>query len=436
MLNKIIRVSIIPVLVLAFPLITFGQSGKLSSAIEHDFYDNHFKMVISLFESLATTDSLTPNAIYLIGLSYTKILAPQKAIIMYKKAKQEGGSSTKIMYALGKAQETLGNLEAAEQIYQEIIRIDSTNLSVKLALSHLYMKMRQWESAIEQYKILVKLYPHNDILYAGLATCYKALGNNEKAKHYFEQAFEINTRNADVAMHLSGYYFNKELWINALQVVNKTLVYHPSSGRLWLRSADINFQQDSLKKAALQYKKVLQLDDTSAVVLRKLGTTFILLDRYKLALNALKKAYAINKNDPVTCFYLGIAYKNLGNLDASVAFLQKVVDQFGEGILIKTYRQLANTYDLKNNLPQALGAYKMALKINPDLKNIYFRLGVLYDKYYKDKSVAILYYQLFLKKSNTPNNQQQIVFFNLQQNVLKTYAQNRIKVLEKWVGNL
>lgn len=152
------------------------------------------------------------------------------------------------------------NLEDAEKIYLEVIKINPGNFAAYQGLGNIYIKKESWKDAREVFDYMTKTWPQNDEAFALLALVEEVDGNLEKAK---------------------------DLYLHALSINNKALDYH-------LNLAEVYLQLDDKEKALSTLQKAQALEPNNPKVLDQLLQASILLGNKTLAEEVLEKIKKVN----------------------------------------------------------------------------------------------------------------------------------------------
>lgn len=94
-------------------------------------------------------------------------------------------------------------------------------------IGKLYFEMKDFENAIEIYKILTKNYPQEYENWFRLAMSYKNNSDWEKAKETYYKAIEINPRSHESYFNLAYLYFNESDPFTAVKCYEKALEIFP-----------------------------------------------------------------------------------------------------------------------------------------------------------------------------------------------------------------
>tara|TARA_B110000037_G_scaffold207594_1_gene254737 strand:- start:16 stop:663 length:648 start_codon:yes stop_codon:yes gene_type:complete len=97
-------------------------------------------------------------------------------------------------------------LDAAQDLYKKILKIDPGHLAVLNNLGVIFQKLGENQKAKECFEKAIEINPHYANAYNNLGTIFKELGENQKAKECFEKAIEINPGYVNAHDNLSTLY--------------------------------------------------------------------------------------------------------------------------------------------------------------------------------------------------------------------------------------
>ena len=171
--------------------------------------------------------------------------------------------------------------------------------------------------------------------------------------------------------------------------------------------------------------KALQIDREYLLALNNLGLVYYDAKDYKTAIKYFEecieknKYYRFNGLDVIFFANGGSTYKNLGNYDKSLSYLEKVDQIFKHDVSEKkTTAQilnlifLAELWILKNNSNKSLLCLKKAEKLDVSFGNEVTR-KLLFESYYKhyknvnNKSLALTYYEKYIELDKMTFRQEQ-----------------------------
>jgi len=244
-------------------------------------------------------------------------------------------------FALALKNHQNGNLKAAKNLYDKILKIDPKHISALNNLGLVFQTLMQHQKAINSFEKAIEINPNNILTLNNLGNVLGSLGINQKAINSFEKAIEINPNYVDAH--------------NNLGIVFKNIGEN--------------------QKAINSFEKAIEINPNYVDAHYNLGVAFKELEKLKKAINSFEKAIEINPNYVDAYNNLGVVFHSLGDSQKAKSFYEKTI-----GIDL-------NHKDAHNNLglvfqglgePQkALSYYKKAIEIDSNFQDAHFNLGVL-----------------------------------------------------------
>jgi tetratricopeptide (TPR) repeat protein len=148
-----------------------------------------------------------------------------------------------------------GNYAPAHAYYSEILndsgkwqqgyleaetaaRLAPNLLESERALGYANESVGNYQAAIDHYKAALKINPNLISLYLALGLNYRVLNNYDEAVYYFSKATAIDPSNVDPFLYLSRTYYQNDELGTAIQYLNEALQLEPANpdihGRLGL----------------------------------------------------------------------------------------------------------------------------------------------------------------------------------------------------------
>ncbi len=156
----------------------------------------------------------TENAEVYYNVGYIKTSQGnyEEALIAFRKATQINNAFAKAYRGMGEAYKKLGRTteaeeslqkaaeiymnkqmdENAEQVLNEILKINPNTVNVFNSLGILYRKQGRCQDALMQYKRAQKVDPNEEKILYNIGRCYVEMKDLEKAKEAFAKAVELN----------------------------------------------------------------------------------------------------------------------------------------------------------------------------------------------------------------------------------------------------
>jgi predicted Zn-dependent protease len=127
-----------------------------------------------------------------------------------------------------------------------------------------------------------------------------------------------------------------------------------------------------------QFSSLLRKRPGDVNVLYGLGSSYAMVERTREAISSLSEALQLSPNDVYILRELGIAYFQAKEIDRAITVLQDALRSFPHDTTILYY--LAQGNQEKGRWDDALAFYQRVLSFDPKRFELYYNLGVIYDK--------------------------------------------------------
>ena len=199
-------------------------------------------------------------------------------------------------------------------------------------------------------------------------------------------------------------FFLKNMFTECLEVLSKF-----SKNKNQYESTYSLFVKALIKRSGGNINESLSLfrqgykqlnDNTNIYILKEIGKNFILLGKYKMAIEIYDSVLEKNSEDWDCLYHKGLCYFNLNMFNESLDCLNKANEiNCTEDILITLGKLYINNNDIKNGIDK----YENALDINPNNSDILTALGTLYTKQ-NDNERAFDYFEQAMEKNKKYSN--------------------------------
>lgn len=135
---------------------------------------------------------------------------------------------------------------------------------------------------------------------------------------------------------------------------------------------------EAYQKSLVHFKKALALKPNFSEAQNNLGTLYLILKEWDLAIGCFQKAVSnlLYKTPHYAYNNMGLAYYNKGNYQKAIENYQKALQSFPSYSLC--YENLARSYEATNQWESAIEAYKESIDYAPNYPMPHFNLARLY----------------------------------------------------------
>jgi len=116
---------------------------------------------------------------------------------------------------------------------------------------------KRYEYAVENFKDLIKKYPHISYLYACLGRAYRNLGNMPAALEYFKKALEVNPHEEMAHYDVGAYYYQQNMPDKAEEEFKLALACQPDDSQVRYNLVLCLLKQKKFPEASEEFKKLL-----------------------------------------------------------------------------------------------------------------------------------------------------------------------------------
>jgi protein O-GlcNAc transferase len=269
-----------------------------------------------------------------------------------------------------------GNLQQAENISKEILRVQLNNIVAINLLGIINYQLKNYDSAIKYMEKLINLSPNNAQAYYILGHSMQEKEQFDEAITYYQKALQVAPNFADVYYNLGSIFQDKKRHDEAISCYQKALQINPTDSDAYYNMGLVLQEKKQFDEAVTSYQKALQLNPNLADAYNNLGLSYREKGQFDEAISCYQKALQLNPNLADVYNNLGLSYREKGQFDEAISCYQKAL-QLNPN-LADVYNNLGCVYTDKGQIDEAISCYQRALKLNPNLADAYNNLGLPY----------------------------------------------------------
>lgn len=376
------------------------SAQEIDLLILNDEYD---KALQTIDQKLAT-DTVQPLLYLKKGIVQQKMFDFAGAIKSLEKAYQLDSLNPNILNEVAEVNGNLGNHKKALPYFKALYHNDTLNSVKVLKLVRGYLNLRMYKEPLEILESAYKRDSTNFLINKQLALCEARTGHNDLAISLFRKVIEQNPSDLANYFNLSSVYQSMKQDIKVIETLEKGLQFFPDEPQLLLKLGDFQFHAKKYAKAIIHYEKYIALEDSSLSVMKNLGLCYFFEIHTKEALNLLEKSLNANPDDDIAALYVGLCYKQSGNLKKSLEYLNIAAKSAVPTYLTDIYCHLGYVYNLNLEYKKAIPAFKKAYELDPTKCDILLQIAIAYENIQNSKAMAIKYYDAYLKSAKELNS--------------------------------
>jgi serine/threonine protein kinase/Tfp pilus assembly protein PilF len=147
--------------------------------------------------------------------------------------------------------------DKAIEAYEKLIKFYPDDMSGFNSLGTMYIRLGEWEKAVEYFNISIQNEYGSVLPYGNLANVYRKMGLYEKAIEVNKEVFKNFGENAPTHGALARIYLLQGKYDLALDEINTARTLSPTRYQNFEVSGNIYFYKDNLERAEKEYQKLL-----------------------------------------------------------------------------------------------------------------------------------------------------------------------------------
>lgn len=375
----------------------------------------NYRMAIGHFRQVIRTRNTDIDAWIDLGWCYESLYKYSTALLCYKKAYMLDKSNAKTLIHLGHIKTRLGGLSvaesyyqnvihtqdrsmkieclnglgwirlwqgdylAAEQIFNNVLRMQRENLDAKAGLGWVYCRMGRFKTAIRWFKHLSEEEDKSNTHTAGLrglGWVYTYLGQFDKALMYYKGALKSQPRSLDVYNGLGDLFFKKGELGQAYRFYKHSIRICAFNPYAYFGLARIYQQVCKLKEAVLFLRIAVKQNPANVDFKKMLGICLFKIgkiEKAKLILDELSRK--VDKDKDILLILGKISFRN-SRFELAEHYFRLILSLDPE--FIPALEGLGAVLEKETEWSSAISIYKRILNIESTNPTAHRRLGRIY----------------------------------------------------------
>ena len=292
---------------------------------------------------------------------------PTQALEMYDRIIQRNGPDWEVLFKVAQLNSGLHRYDKAAAAFEQMVKIDPSNVSLKQNLGEMYVRAEQYDKALTLFTDLLDSDPHNIELRGALAELYLQQNKWDGAQAQFETILKSDSLSADVRFRIAMAYLaqsqkDSTLLLSVQQQFQQFLKLYPEDWRPMFYLGRLAIVEKNDSTAFQYFDKVTKVAGWNAEAWWYLAS--ILFDKkdYNQAVTVLEKAHQIVPNDGGINFLLGFGYTRVNRNEDAIVPLERAIEINPKDV--NAVSTLASTFDALKRYNESDTTFEMALKID------------------------------------------------------------------------
>jgi tetratricopeptide (TPR) repeat protein len=277
------------------------------------------------------------------------------------------------MHSLALQNHQAGNLQAAEQLYIQVLQADPHHADAIHLLGVLAYQTGRSEQAVALIGQAVALNPRRASYQCNLGLAHESLGHAQEAITHFRAALKIDPHHPEAHGNLAKSLLNQGELDQTVTHCRLALHGRPQFPDALTTLGAALERQGNLREAVAHWQEALRLDPNFAPAHYNLGTALQRQDKIDDAIRCYQEALRLNPE-------LADAWNNLGALlvrqnkfDEAIRCCQHALTL--RPLYHEIHHNLGTAFERQDRFGEAIRCYREALRLKPDLADACNNLG-------------------------------------------------------------
>ena len=310
---------------------------------------------------------------YILARSYENNGDPIRALSEMQMALEANRTSSAIHYELAALYLRQGDFIEAQRYADESTKLDPKNPDPRWLIVEIHMRVRSQprntratvetalRQALKELEILENLVPDDERVYYTLGGVYFELGEIDNAVSAYEK-FQKHSDSDNGYREIARYYANAQNFDMAVTYLKKGLEQYPDSAESLLMLGRIYLSQGKGSEGADAYKKLFEVSNGNAQILRELAGYLYDMKDYGEAASALEELAKRAQPDRASQVLLGSSYFEMKRYSDAIRVFNEVLTRVPDDLDARFY--IAESYVGRGRFEDAVKMYEDLLSDN------------------------------------------------------------------------
>lgn len=319
-----------------------------------------------------------------------------KAIFILELLDKEYKDDVQILSELAICYQAMANRKGSVECYDELIRIDSTNIYFKIQKAELQFQQGKYEDALS---LFYNIYNQNNSpnTLKQIAQCYEMMNEVDSAMTYYRKTLSENPSDAFSTASLTNICLKEGLLPEGKSCSQAFMDRDTTNLQVNLLNALCYYaSEEEYDEAIKRFTKCELRGDTGLILNRSIGTSYYMTKNYYYSELYLDKAFRQDTTNNTVLFALATSSMELGDHWKSTPLFSKLQNRIKPDSTLQylCHKNLALSYQKGRQYKEAAETYIKSLDYaRADSKmNIYYTIANIYDEQLDDPQNALTYY--------------------------------------------
>jgi protein O-GlcNAc transferase len=270
----------------------------------------------------------------------------------------------------------LGQLDKAQIIYFEVLKLQPQNFSAIQLLGAMFAQTKNYSLAIEYLTKAIQINPYFAPCYNNIALVFFELNRFDEALFNFNNAINVDNNYLDAHFNRGNTLLELKQFEDALASYDKAINIHPGFIEAYFNQGQAYHELKLFNAAMISYRKVINLNTAHSEAYYNLGKIYQELKQFDAAIGSYNKALDLRPDFAEAYFNRGNTFQELKQFVSAITSYNKAIDLKPD--FAEAYCNRGRVFHELNQLDQAKLSYKYAIDIKPNFPEAHFNNGQLF----------------------------------------------------------
>lgn len=302
---------------------------------------------------------------------------------------------------IAKSYVAIGNYELALNYYKLSREAHPEDALTTYEYAKLLSKTKQFEASIDVFNELMNVDYRNPNYHYEMGLALEKM-KDSTAMNRFRTAYDLDNTHQKAIFKIAKHFLIKRKHDISHRYIDKGLESYENNLELISLKAQNYYYQDYYKDAKVWFQKLIDLGESSEFIHEKLSIIHADSSEYEEAITQRKLALKYNPNDANALFVIGTYYERLNDYENAEKYMLQAL-KLKDIPLDYEYQKLGMVLNRQERYKEAIEAFKVSVKENPENVSSAFFIVTTKDHYYADIDSKIKVYEDFIERyPNSP----------------------------------
>lgn len=296
---------------------------------------------------------------------------------------------------LAQAYQAMGDYKSCKELRSVILAQDEGHVASTYSLAQIYQREQNWPKSIKYHKRLVELDSTNAVYHRLYAEQLVRVKEVIPAMIHSSRAYELAPNDVNVILLQAKLFQAVDSLDLADTILSRSALKFEDNIALQKEWARVKYKQDSFVQVVEILEKTKRNVDLDPPYLKMLGFSYYEIDSIDLCIDALRRLVT-KLDEEFVHYYLAKAYAKKEDFEFANYHYKKAIEHGTSDNMGSYYLEKARLLELNSDQPEAIDLYKRGFAHLDDAR-LLIQLARISDEYYRDKNIALRYYQKYLK---------------------------------------